>query len=130
MLALFDLSDLSSRSSKSTKCAEWFVLLCSISVCVIGRSRVEEGTLSDSESGPHWCGISVTQNVSGSLLTSGSGSGSSAPSEPGATVKSLIKSFDTAVKSEDPPPQVFCLFFFFFHFFSSPHHLMLINFYM
>ncbi|KAI4884448.1 hypothetical protein NFI96_032118 [Prochilodus magdalenae] len=63
------------------------------------RSRVDEGTPSDSETTPHWCGISVTQNVSSSLLTSGSGSGSSTPTEPGATVKSLIKSFDTAVKN-------------------------------
>lgn len=63
------------------------------------RSRVEEGSLSDSDSSPQWCGISVTQNASGSLLTAGSGSGSSTPSEPGATVKSLIKSFDTAVKN-------------------------------
>ncbi|XP_036435805.1 LOW QUALITY PROTEIN: cytospin-B [Colossoma macropomum] len=63
------------------------------------RSRVEEGSLSDSDSSPHWCGISVTQNASSTLLTSGSGSGSSTPTEPGATVKSLIKSFDTAVKN-------------------------------
>ncbi|KAL6463486.1 hypothetical protein MHYP_G00278770 [Metynnis hypsauchen] len=66
---------------------------------VEGRSRVEEGSPSDSESSPHWCGISVTQNASNTLLTSGSGSGSSTPTEPGATVKSLIKSFDTAVKN-------------------------------
>ncbi|XP_066514674.1 cytospin-B isoform X2 [Hoplias malabaricus] len=63
------------------------------------RSRVDEGSLSDSDSSPHWCGISVAQNPSDSLLTSGSLSGSSTPSEPGATVKSLIKSFDTAVKN-------------------------------
>ncbi|XP_072531105.1 cytospin-B isoform X2 [Salminus brasiliensis] len=63
------------------------------------RSQVEEGSLLDSDSSPQWCGISVTQNAAGSLLTTGSGSGSSTPSEPGATVKSLIKSFDTAVKN-------------------------------
>ncbi|KAG9282080.1 cytospin-B isoform X1 [Astyanax mexicanus] len=63
------------------------------------RSRVDEGSLPDSDSSPQWCGISVTQNASGSLLTTGSDIGSSTPSEPGATVKSLIKSFDTAVKN-------------------------------
>lgn len=66
-----------------------------ICICVIGRSRTEEGSLSDSDGGPQWCGIAMTQNAPGSE------SESSTPSEPGATVKSLIKSFDTAVKSED-----------------------------
>lgn len=56
---------------------------------------MEEGSLSDSDSGPQWCGIAMTQNAPGSE------SEISTPSEPGATVKSLIKSFDTAVKSED-----------------------------
>ncbi|XP_060768633.1 cytospin-B isoform X2 [Neoarius graeffei] len=57
------------------------------------RSRMEEGSLSDSDSSPQWCGIAMTQNAPGSE------SESSTPSEPGATVKSLIKSFDTAVKN-------------------------------
>lgn len=62
---------------------------------MIDRSRIEEGSLTDSDSGPQWCGIAMTQNAPGSE------SENSTPSEPGATVKSLIKSFDTAVKSED-----------------------------
>ncbi|XP_058239148.1 cytospin-B isoform X2 [Hemibagrus wyckioides] len=57
------------------------------------RSRKDEGSLSDSDSSPQWCGIAMTQNAPGSE------SESSTPSEPGATVKSLIKSFDTAVKN-------------------------------
>ncbi|XP_026860099.2 cytospin-B isoform X1 [Electrophorus electricus] len=63
------------------------------------RSQVEEGNLSESDSSPHWCGISMAQNASDGLLTNGSESGNSTPSEPGATVKSLIKSFDTALKN-------------------------------
>lgn len=59
---------------------------------------MEEGSLSDSDSSPQWCGIAMTQNAPGSE------SESSTPSEPGATVKSLIKSFDTAVKSEGSLP--------------------------
>lgn len=65
-----------------------------ICICMIDRSRMEEGSLSDSDSSPQWCGIAMTQNAPDSE------SESSTPSEPGATVKSLIKSFDTAVKSE------------------------------
>ncbi|XP_026777747.3 cytospin-B isoform X1 [Pangasianodon hypophthalmus] len=57
------------------------------------RSRMEEGTLSDSDSSPQWCGIAMAQNAPGNE------SESSTSSEPGATVKSLIKSFDTAVKN-------------------------------
>ncbi|XP_076867299.1 cytospin-B [Brachyhypopomus gauderio] len=63
------------------------------------RSLVEEGSVSDSDSSPHWCGVSTAQNAPESLLTNGSESGSITPSDPGATVKSLIKSFDTAVKN-------------------------------
>lgn len=69
-----------------------------ICICVLDRSRMEEGSLSDSDSSPQWCGIAMTQNAPGSE------SESSTPSEPGATVKSLIKSFDTAVKSEGSLP--------------------------
>ncbi|KAK3509178.1 hypothetical protein QTP70_020288 [Hemibagrus guttatus] len=60
---------------------------------VFVRARKEEGNLSDSDGSPQWCGIAITQNAPGSE------SESSTPSEPGATVKSLIKSFDTAVKN-------------------------------
>ncbi|XP_027034444.2 cytospin-B isoform X1 [Tachysurus fulvidraco] len=57
------------------------------------RSRKEEGSLSDSESSPQWCGIAMSQNAPGSEGEI------STPSEPEATVKSLIKSFDTSVKN-------------------------------
>ncbi|KAI5608418.1 cytospin-B isoform X1 [Silurus asotus] len=57
------------------------------------RSRSEEGNLSDSDSSPQWCTIAMTQNAPGSE------SESSTPSDPGATVKSLIRSFDPAVKN-------------------------------
>lgn len=55
-----------------------------------------EGSLSDSDSSPQWCGIALSQNAPGSE------SESSAPSEPGDSVKSLIMSLDTPVKSKDP----------------------------
>ncbi|KAI2664337.1 Cytospin-B [Labeo rohita] len=61
------------------------------------RSWSEDVSLSDSDSNPHWCRMTVSQNAPGGFLTNGNGSGSSSSSEAGATVKSLIKSFDTAV---------------------------------
>ncbi|XP_042612763.1 cytospin-B-like isoform X2 [Cyprinus carpio] len=61
------------------------------------RSWTEDVSLSDSDVSPHWCRMTVSQNATGGYLTNGNGSGSSTSSEPGATVKSLIKSFDTAV---------------------------------
>ncbi|XP_043095065.1 cytospin-B-like isoform X2 [Puntigrus tetrazona] len=61
------------------------------------RSWSEDISLSDSDGSPHWCRMTVSQNAPGGFLTNGNESGSSMPSEPGATVKSLIKSFDTAV---------------------------------
>uniref|UniRef100_A0A8C2EAX0 Uncharacterized protein n=1 Tax=Cyprinus carpio TaxID=7962 RepID=A0A8C2EAX0_CYPCA len=64
---------------------------------VIDRSWTEDVSLSDSDVSPHWCRMTVSQNATGGYLTNGNGSGSSTSSEPGATVKSLIKSFDTAV---------------------------------
>ncbi|XP_016341818.1 cytospin-B-like [Sinocyclocheilus anshuiensis] len=63
------------------------------------RSWSEDVSLSDSEGSPHWCQMTVSQNATGGCLTNGNGSGSSTSSEPGATVKSLIKSFDTAVSN-------------------------------
>ncbi|XP_018610984.2 cytospin-B isoform X2 [Scleropages formosus] len=50
------------------------------------RSKGEDADFSDTDGSPRWCGISMSQ---------------AAPtvSEPGATVKSLIKSFDSAVQS-------------------------------
>ncbi|MBN3308307.1 CYTSB protein, partial [Amia calva] len=49
------------------------------------RLRNEEACSSDTEGSPQWCGISISQTAS-------------APSEPAANVKSLIKSFDSAVQ--------------------------------
>ncbi|XP_061103323.1 cytospin-B isoform X2 [Conger conger] len=51
------------------------------------RSKGEEAGSPDADSAPHWCGISMSQ-------TSPPNGG-----EHGATVKSLIKSFDSAVQS-------------------------------
>ncbi|XP_064205612.1 cytospin-B [Anguilla rostrata] len=51
------------------------------------RSRGEEAGSSDADGAPHWCGISMSQAPP------------SVAAEPGATVKSLIKSFDSAVQS-------------------------------
>ncbi|XP_036381237.1 cytospin-B isoform X2 [Megalops cyprinoides] len=50
------------------------------------RSKGEESGSSDTDGSPHWCGISMSQAAP-------------AASEHGATVKSLIKSFDSAVQS-------------------------------
>ncbi|XP_052411908.1 cytospin-B isoform X3 [Carassius gibelio] len=61
------------------------------------RSWSEDVSLSDSDGSPHWCRMTMSQNAPGGFLTNGNESGSSMPSEPGATVKSLIKSFDKAV---------------------------------
>ncbi|XP_062262996.1 cytospin-B isoform X1 [Platichthys flesus] len=52
------------------------------------RSQGDEGSVSDSDSSRHWCGISM-------IPTTPSDASGDAESEPGATVKSLIKSFDT-----------------------------------
>lgn len=54
--------------------------------------------VSDSDNGRHWCGISV-------IPTAPSDSGGDANAEPGATVKSLIKSFDTVGQSEQRAPR-------------------------
>ncbi|XP_030648616.1 cytospin-B [Chanos chanos] len=63
------------------------------------RSRGEEGTPPVSDGSPHWCGISTSQNASPAAVANGNGSGNTTPSETGATVKSLIKSFDTATQN-------------------------------
>ncbi|XP_026226783.1 cytospin-B isoform X2 [Anabas testudineus] len=52
------------------------------------RSQGDEVRVSDSDNSHHWCGISMIPTTP----TDASGDGES---EPGATVKSLIKSFDT-----------------------------------
>ncbi|XP_071382046.1 cytospin-B [Centroberyx affinis] len=52
------------------------------------RSQGDEGRVSDSDSSRHWCGISMIPTTP----TDANGDGDS---EPGTTVKSLIKSFDT-----------------------------------
>ncbi|XP_068600872.1 cytospin-B [Brachionichthys hirsutus] len=52
------------------------------------RSQSDEARTSDSDSGRHWCGIST-------MPTPPTDAAGDANSEPGATVKSLIKSFDT-----------------------------------
>ncbi|XP_072569847.1 cytospin-B isoform X3 [Paramormyrops kingsleyae] len=51
-----------------------------------GRLKGDEVDSSDTDGSPRWCGISVSQTGSPS-------------SEPGATVKSLIKSFDSGVQN-------------------------------
>ncbi|XP_059405956.1 cytospin-B-like isoform X1 [Carassius carassius] len=61
------------------------------------RSWSEDVSLSDSDGSPHWCQMTMSQNAPGDFLTNGNEIGSSMPSEPGATVKSLINSFDKAV---------------------------------
>ncbi|XP_037543585.1 cytospin-B [Nematolebias whitei] len=52
------------------------------------RSQGDEVRVPDSDSNSHWCGISM-------IHTSAADASGDASSEPGATVKSLIKSFDT-----------------------------------
>ncbi|XP_069003071.1 cytospin-B isoform X1 [Embiotoca jacksoni] len=52
------------------------------------RSQDDEVRASDSDNSRHWCGISM-------IPTTPSDTSADADSEPGATVKSLIKSFDT-----------------------------------
>ncbi|XP_044078052.1 cytospin-B isoform X2 [Siniperca chuatsi] len=52
------------------------------------RSQGDEVRVSDSENSRHWCGISM-------IPTTPTDASGDADSEPGATVKSLIKSFDT-----------------------------------
>ncbi|XDV20087.1 hypothetical protein PO909_025469 [Leuciscus waleckii] len=64
---------------------------------VIDRLWSEDVCPSDSDGSLHWCRMTMSQNAPVGFLTHGSGSGSSTSSESGATVKSLIKSFDTAV---------------------------------
>ncbi|XP_020341084.1 cytospin-B isoform X1 [Oncorhynchus kisutch] len=63
-------------------------------------------SFSDADGSPHWCGISMTQTTqtqSTSSPINTNGNAASSPSEPGATVKSLIKSFDTAVQNGPGP---------------------------
>lgn len=62
------------------------------------RSPGDEVRVSDSDNGRHWCGISV-------IPTAPTDSGGDADAEPGATVKSLIKSFDTVGQSEQRAPR-------------------------
>ncbi|XP_071754445.1 cytospin-B [Centroberyx gerrardi] len=52
------------------------------------RSQGDEGRASDSDSSRHWCGISM-------IPTTPADANGDGDSEPGTTVKSLIKSFDT-----------------------------------
>ncbi|XP_051520209.1 cytospin-B isoform X2 [Myxocyprinus asiaticus] len=59
------------------------------------RSWSEDVSLSESDGSPHWSHMSLSQNAPGGFLTNGSGG--STPSEPEATVKFLIKSFDTTL---------------------------------
>ncbi|CAB1352502.1 unnamed protein product, partial [Coregonus sp. 'balchen'] len=62
--------------------------------------RGDSESFSDADGIPHWCGISMTQTTQTQTTSSPintNGNAASSPSEPGATVKSLIKSFDTAV---------------------------------
>ncbi len=78
---------------------------------VIDRTWSEDVRLSESDGSPHWCRMTVSQNAPGGFLTNGNEGGSSMSSDPGATVKSLIKSFDTAVPSEDTTFLAAFLFF-------------------
>lgn len=65
---------------------------------VSARSQGDEVRVSESENSPLWCGISVIPTTSLDASTD-------ANTEPGATVKSLIKSFDTVGQSEHQAPQ-------------------------
>ncbi|CDQ63181.1 unnamed protein product [Oncorhynchus mykiss] len=68
--------------------------------------RGDSESLSESDGSPHWCGISMTQTTQTpptSLSINTNSNAASSPSEPGATVKSLIKSFDTAVQNGPGP---------------------------
>lgn len=65
---------------------------------VSARSPGDEVRVSDSDNGRHWCGISM-------IPAAPTDSGGDADAEPGATVKSLIKSFDTVGQSEQRAPQ-------------------------
>ncbi|XP_023868304.1 cytospin-B-like isoform X2 [Salvelinus sp. IW2-2015] len=68
--------------------------------------RDDTESFSDADGSPHWCGISMTQTTqtqSTSSLINTNGNAASSPSEHGATVKSLIKSFDTAVQNGPGP---------------------------
>ncbi|XP_067350910.1 cytospin-B isoform X1 [Channa argus] len=56
------------------------------------RSQGDEVRVSDADNNHHWCGIS-------GIPTTATNTSSDAASEPGATVKSLIKSFDTVGQS-------------------------------
>lgn len=62
------------------------------------RSQGDEVRVSDSDNSRHWCGISM-------IPTTPTDANGDADSEPGATVKSLIKSFDTVGQSEHQAPQ-------------------------
>lgn len=66
----------------------------SLSLSIVSaRSPGDEVRVSDSDNSRHWCGISMIQTLP-------TDSGGDADIEPGATVKSLIKSFDTVGQSE------------------------------
>ncbi|XP_041749137.1 cytospin-B-like [Coregonus clupeaformis] len=70
--------------------------------------RGDSESLSDADGIPHWCGISMTettqtQTQTTSLPINTNGNDASSPLEPGATIKSLIKSFDTAVQNGPGP---------------------------
>lgn len=62
------------------------------------RFQVDEVRVSDSDNSRHWCGISM-------IPTTPTDASGDADSEAGATVKSLIKSFDTVGQSEHRAPQ-------------------------
>lgn len=62
------------------------------------RSQGDEARVSESDNSRHWCGISM-------IPTPPTDASGDADSEPGATVKSLIKSFDTVGQSEHRAPQ-------------------------
>ncbi|KAF3706658.1 Cytospin-B Nuclear structure protein 5 [Channa argus] len=59
------------------------------------RSQGDEVRVSDADNNHHWCGIS-------GIPTTATNTSSDAASEPGATVKSLIKSFDTVGQNNLP----------------------------
>lgn len=62
------------------------------------RSQGDEVRVSESDNSRHWCGISM-------IPTPPTDASGDADSEPGATVKSLIKSFDTVGQSEHRAPR-------------------------
>lgn len=81
-------------SHAHTVCSSWVLCVYGIqqTLFVSGRSQGDEVRVPDSDNS-HWCGISM-------IHTSAADASGDASSEPGATVKSLIKSFDTVEQSE------------------------------